>query len=112
MAIKTSSAKAKGRRLQQQVCALVLKKYPKLQEDDVRSAPMGVNGEDVQLSPAARKCFPYSVECKSHKAFSVYGIYEQSKTNVPRGCKPIAVLKADRKDPLVLISLKHFMELV
>jgi hypothetical protein len=39
--MKPQSAKAKGRRLQQQVAAAVLENYHELTEDDVRSTSMG-----------------------------------------------------------------------
>jgi hypothetical protein len=54
MAISTASAKSKGRKLQQTVRDAVLAQYPDLTEDDVRSCPMGSNGEDIQLSTAAK----------------------------------------------------------
>ena len=57
------SSKAKGRRLQNYVRDILRKAFPKLHEDDITSQIMGVNGEDVVLSPAARKLIPYSIEC-------------------------------------------------
>ena len=62
--MKAQSAKAKGRKLQQVVRDGVLKRFPSLEPDDVRSTSMGAGGEDVQLSPVARRLFPYQVECK------------------------------------------------
>ena len=59
------SAKAKGRRLQNFVRDALRDKYSKLEEDDIKSAIMGVGGEDIVLSPAARKVIPYSFECKN-----------------------------------------------
>ena len=50
--MKTSSAKAKGRRLQQKVRDLLLETFTELEPDDIRSTSMGVSGEDLQLSPA------------------------------------------------------------
>ena len=64
MVIKPSSSKAKGRRLQQAVRDGILEAFPALEPDDVKSTSMGAGGEDVQLSPAARKLFPYQIECK------------------------------------------------
>ena len=52
------SAKAKGRRLQNFVRDALRDKYSKLEEDDIKSAIMGVGGEDIVLSPAARKVIP------------------------------------------------------
>ena len=63
--MKSRSAKNKGKRLQNQVRDLLLEKFQQLEEDDVRSTTMGDSGEDILLSPAARKLFPFSVECKN-----------------------------------------------
>jgi hypothetical protein len=108
MAIKTSSAKAKGRKHQQWVRDQILAVYPQLEPDDVRSTSMGAGGEDVQLSPSARKLFPYSVECKAHKAFAIYTVMDQAETNCPKNIQPMGVIKADRRRPLVVIDAEYF----
>lgn len=112
MAIKPSSAKAKGRRHQQWVRDKILELFPKLEPDDVRSTSMGAGGEDVQLSPAARKLFPYSVECKALKSISVYKFMEQAQANCPDTAEPIAIVKADRQRPLAVIDAEHFFTLI
>ena len=54
--MKTRSAKQKGRRLQQNVRDLLLEALSEyLEEDDIRSTSMGAPGEDLLLSPLARK---------------------------------------------------------
>ena len=108
MAIKTSSAKAKGRKHQQWVRDQILAVYPQLESDDVRSTSMGAGGEDVQLSPAARKLFPYSVECKAHKSFAIYTVMDQAETNCPKNIQPMGIIKADRRRPLVVIDAEYF----
>lgn len=111
MAIKTSSAKAKGRNLQKRVRDAVLAQYPALTEDDVRSCPMGSNGEDIQLSSAAKAAFPYSIECKARaKIALVYDALDQARSQ--NDLTPVAVIKADRKEPLVVLSLDAFMALL
>ena len=109
--ITTQSAKAKGRRLQQAVRDSVLRTFPSLEPDDVRSTSMGAGGEDVQLSPAARKLFPYSVECKNLAKIAVFNYYEQSQTNAG-DYEPLVVIKQNRSKPLAVIDLDHFMELI
>jgi hypothetical protein len=111
--MKTSSAKAKGRLLQQLVRDKILTQYPQLELDtDVRSAIMGETGEDVKLSKKARKVFPFSVECKSLAKVAAYSFYEQAVANTPKGCQPLVVFKANRKKPMAMIDLDHFMKLV
>lgn len=111
MAIKPSSAKAKGRKHQQWVRDRILETFPGLEPDDVRSTSMGAGGEDIQLSPAARRAFPYSVECKSFKSFAVYKIVDQAKSNAPAGVQPVAIIKGDRQRPLAVLDAEHFFEL-
>ena len=108
--ISVQARKAKGRALQQKVRDAILAAFPVLEKDDVKSTGMGQGGEDVQISPAARKLFPYSVECKRNKSFAVYGPYEQAVAN-SAGFEPVLVIQGDRKKALALIDLEHFIEL-
>lgn len=106
--ISVQSAKAKGRRLQQWVRDQILANSSSLEPDDVKSTSMGAGGEDVQLSPAARKQWPLSVECKAKKAFAFYKDYEQATANCPSGSEPILVCKGDRKKPMVIVDAEWF----
>lgn len=110
--MKTASSKAKGRKLQQDVRDKILDAFPRLEPDDVKSTSMGAGGEDIQLSPAARRWFPYSVEAKSRSSIAVYAWYQQAKANAPKDMTPIVVMKQNHSKPLVLIDLDAFMELV
>lgn len=112
MPIKPSSAKAKGRTHQKWIRDKIYEYFPKLEEGDIRSTSMGAGGEDIQLSPAARKVFPYSIEAKAKKAFVVYGIMDQAKENAPAGAEPLAIIKADRRKPLAICDAEHFINLV
>ena len=109
--MKTASGKAKGGKLQQIVRDKILEAFPTLEPDDCRSTSMGASGEDIQLSPAARKLFPYSVEAKARASISVYAWYQQAKTNAPKGMEPLLVIKQNYGKPLVVIDLDSFMEL-
>jgi hypothetical protein len=73
---------------------------------------MGAGGEDVQLSPAARRLFPYSVECKSYKHFAVYKVMDQAAENCPKGASPICIIKGDRKKPLAVMDADLFFKLI
>ena len=110
--MKVASGKAKGRKLQQVVRDKILDTFPLLEPDDVKSTSMGAGGEDVQLSPAARKLFPYSVEAKARASISVYAWYQQAKANAPKGTEPLLVIKQNYGKPLVIVDLDHYMELV
>ena len=110
--IKVSSAKAKGRRLQQWVRNYLHSNLKGVEKDDVTSTPGGVNGPDIGLSPLARKLFPWTVECKSRSSFSVYEALEQAERNLIKNTKPIAILKGDRKQPLALLYAEDLLEIL
>ena len=109
--MKTQSAKAKGRKLQQTVRDLILETFTDLEPDDVRSTSMGAGGEDLQLSPAARRKFPYSVECKNVEKLNVWGAYEQAQANCGKH-EPLLIMKKNRKKPLVVLDLEAFIDLL
>jgi len=110
--MRTSSRKAKGRRLQDWTVAQ-LKSLFDLTDDDVRPAIMGEKGEDVKLSTRARKLIPYTFECKNQEIFkTLYSIYNQAKSNAVKAIEPVVVLKMNRKRPMVLLDAQHFLELI
>lgn len=108
--MKTSSAKNKGRTLQNWVRDLILKNHGSLEPDDVRSTSMGAGGEDILLSPAARKILPVSIECKNLASIAAYKWYEQAVANTPKGSEPVVVFKANRKKPLVAVDAEYFFK--
>ena len=111
MPITTSSAKAKGRKLQQWTRDLILHKFPKLAPDDVKSTSMGAQGEDIQLSPAARLEVPYSIECKARRSIGVYSFFEQAAANAGSH-EPLLIIKANRKEPLAVVYADHYFEML
>jgi hypothetical protein len=100
------SAKAKGRKHQNYVRDELLKIFPELEYDDIVSTSMGVTGEDIKLSPAARKLIPYQIECKSKAKSQVHTHYEQAKSH--GDYEPLVLIKADRKPVLAVVSWEHF----
>ncbi len=108
--MKAQSAKAKGRKLQQWTRDQVLETYNHLEEDDVRSTSMGVSGSDLQLSPLARKSFPYDVECKSLARVGVYRYVDQC--NNRGNAQPLVIVKENRRRPLAVVDAEHFFELL
>ncbi len=104
------SAKQKGRLLQQYVRDSLLKLFPSLTQDDVRSTGMGQGGEDIQLSSAARKLVPYGIECKSKAKSQIHTFYEQAQTH--GDYEPLVVVKQNRKPVLAVMSFEHFLKLL
>ena len=80
LVMRPSSAKAKGRRLQQRVASDLCDAFD-LDADDCRSCPMGSHGEDVQLSAAARAKVPWSIECKNHERLNVWQAMAQAEAH-------------------------------
>ena len=110
MMMKTSSAKAKGRRLQQKFMHLLIEKL-EIHPEDIESRSMGAAGEDLIMSKAARTKFPFSVECKNQERMNIWSAWEQATNN--RGIyEPLVVIKKNGVDPLVVLDAKVFMEYV
>lgn len=109
MPIKVASAKAKARNLQKWVRDLLLSLAPTLEADDIKSTAMGSQGEDIQLSPAARKIFPVSIECKARKSLkTLYDMYAQAQSQ-GKG-EPVVVIKQDRSKPLAIVDAEYFFK--
>ena len=107
--MKTSSAKAKGRKLQQWFTQKLIEGL-NLNEEDLESRPMGSQGEDIIMGRESRKKFPYSIECKNQEAVNVWKAYEQAESNC-NGYEPLVVIKRNRSKPLVLVDAEHYISL-
>jgi|TARA_R100000234_G_scaffold66134_1_gene40417 hypothetical protein len=108
----TKSAKAKGRLGQQEVRDKLLETFPDLHPDDIKSTVMGDSGEDIQLSPAARKIIPLSIEVKRRKndLRTVYNYIDQASSH--KGGEPVVFYRSDRKPWVVMIGMEHYMSLL
>tara|TARA_R110002096_G_scaffold364541_1_gene557645 strand:+ start:199 stop:543 length:345 start_codon:yes stop_codon:yes gene_type:complete len=109
---KTKHAKAKGRNLQNLLRDKLRVAFPSLEEDDIKSQTMGMSGEDIVLSPAARKQIPYSFECKNVERLQFWATVEQCESNCKEGITPTIVVKKNRKKPMVAIPLDVFLGLI
>ena len=109
--MKTRSAKNKGKRLQNKVRDLILEKFKKLESDDVRSTTMGDSGEDVLLSPAARKLFPFSVECKNQEKLNIWSALEQAEENSKKHI-PMVIFKRNRSKTYAVLEFKELLKLL
>ena len=108
--MKTSSAKAKGRRLQQKFMQLLIEKLD-IDPEDIESRSMGAGGEDLIMSKAARTKFPYSVECKNQEKLNIWSAWDQANSN--RGIyEPIVVIKRNGVPPLVVLEAENFLDYV
>ena len=82
MGNNVKSSKAKGRRLQNYVRDTLRKIFSSsLEDDDIKSQTMGMCGEDIVLSPAAKKLIPYSFECKNKERLDLWASLSQAESN-------------------------------
>ena len=109
--MKPRSAKNKGKRLQNKVRDLILEKFNTLEEDDVRSITMGDSGEDILLSPAARRLFPFSVECKNQEKLNIWSALEQAEENSGKHT-PLVIFKRNRSKTYVALEFEKLLELL
>lgn len=108
--MKPQSAKAKGRRLQQAVRDHVLAAFPTLKPGDVRSAPMGTPGADLQLSPAATELFPFTVECKNQEGINIWTSLAQADRDP--SLTPLLVFQRNNTQAYAAIPFSAFLKLV
>ena len=107
--MKTQSAKAKGRKLQQWVRDQIIEQL-EVHPEDIESRSMGAGGEDLIMARAARQKFPFSVECKNVEKLNVWEAYEQAKSN-SKDHEPFVVMKKNQKKPLVVVDADFFISL-
>jgi len=107
--VKTQSAKAKGRRLQQWFRDLLIEKLD-IHPEDIESRSMGAGGDDLIMAHAASQRFPYSIECKNQESINVWKSYEQAQEN-SKDYEPVVVLKRNNTKPLVLVDAEYFVKL-
>ncbi len=109
--MRTSSAKAKGRRLQDDIRDKLLEAFPLLERDDIQCAIMGTSGTDIKLSPAAKKTIPYSIEAKNQEKLNIWSALEQAEKNAGN-LEPVLIFKRNRSKTYAVINLDEFIELI
>jgi|TARA_R100000231_G_scaffold62258_1_gene50608 hypothetical protein len=107
--MKPQSAKAKGRRLQQQFRELLIEELG-IHPEDIESRSMGAGGEDLIMARAARQKFPYSIECKNVEKLNVWEAYKQAEEN-SKDYEPVVVMKKNNHKTLVVIDAEHFVKI-
>ena len=107
--MKPQSAKAKGRRLQQQFRDLLIEELG-IHPEDIESRSMGAGGEDLIMARAARQKFPYSIECKNVEKLNVWEAYKQAEEN-SKDYEPVVVMKKNNHKTLVVIDAEHFVKI-
>ena len=107
--MKTQSAKAKGRKLQQWVRDQIIEQL-EVHPEDIESRSMGAGGEDLIMARAAREKFPYSIECKNVEKLNVWEAYKQASEN-SKNYEPLVVMKKNNHKTLVVLDAESFVKL-
>ena len=111
--MKIKSAKAKGRNLQNLVRDKLRSIFvgKVLEEDDIKSQTMGMSGEDIVLTPTAKKVIPYSFECKNTERLNLWKSLEQCESNC-EDRNPVLVIKRNRSEVYAIIKFDKFLNLI
>ena len=109
--MKTRSAKSNGRRLQNQVKELLLEAFTELEPDDIRTAIMGETGEDIKLSPAARREIPFSFECKNQEKINIWESLNQAEEN-SGDYPPVLIFKRNRSKTYAVLEIDDFIDII
>ena len=110
--MKTRSSKNKGRKLQNLVRDRLRSVFTEILEtNDIESQVMGMSGEDIVLSPAAKKVIKYSFECKNQERLNLWSSLEQAESNC-EDRNPVLVFKRNRSKIYVALEFDHFIELI
>ncbi len=71
---------------------------------------MGASGEDVLLSPAARKIYDFSFECKNVERLNVWEALKQAYENAGQ-YTPAVVFKRNHEQLHIVIPFEKFVEI-
>jgi hypothetical protein len=112
LARSAKSSKAKGRRLQNYVRDMLRDIYGQLHEDDIKSQTMGMTGEDIVRSPAAKEVCAFSFECKNVERLQIWRAIEQCEANKPDCSAPAIVFKKNGKQPYVALPFTVFCDML
>ena len=112
--IKTKSAKAKGRRLQNWICEQISKLigYEWGKDEPIAPREMGQSGVDVRLVGDARDAFPWSIEAKYQEKWNIPEWIQQAKKNRLPRTDWLLVVKKNRIDPIVILDAEVFFEIL
>tara|TARA_Y100001973_G_scaffold18945_1_gene27896 strand:- start:3823 stop:4104 length:282 start_codon:yes stop_codon:yes gene_type:complete len=72
---------------------------------------MGMSGEDIVLSPAAKKVIPYSFECKNQERLNLWKSLEQAESNC-EDRNPVLIFKKNRSKVYVALEFDHFIDMI
>ncbi len=112
--MKISSAKAKGRRAAAGLREALLLSFPELEPDDILITPSSCTGEDLILSPAARKVLPFVFEVKNQERLNIWQALKQASGHghSKKHLIPVLCFTKNRSDSYVTVKLSDFLALL
>ena len=109
--MSTQSNKAKGRRAQQQVKEILHDYFSHLQDDDIDTATMSSNGNDIILSPRAKEDIPWDCEVKYGKQPPWRGGIDQAEENAGDGRIPLYLRREPYGDWYAVLRFEDLLDL-
>lgn len=111
--MKPKAAKAKGRAMCQKLRDEIILTFPDLEPDDVRITSSGAMGEDLQLSPAARRRMPFAIECKNTESLNIWNAINQARSHA-KGTShvPMVAFTRNRETPFAAVPMQFLIELL
>ena len=110
--MKTKSAKAKARRLQDKLAADIREAFG-LSENDVKPAIISESGVDIKLSESARIAFPFAVEAKANETLPLWASIAQAQENAANeALKPLLAFKRNGSGIYVVLRWGDFMTMM
>lgn len=111
--MRTSSAKQKGRKLQDFVRDIYRDIFRhQLEPDDILSRQMGGAGTDIVLTPASKKLIPFDFECKNQEKFNLNEALKQAISNSKEGRIPTVVFSKNQDDVYISLKFIDFINLI
>ena len=110
--MKTKSAKAKGRRLQDWVA----KKIGEItggtvgKDKDIVPRIMGQSGVDIHMVPKVLDMFPFSIECKNAETWHLQQWIKQAKDNELPVTDWMLFIKKNGEKPVVIMDAERFFD--
>lgn len=109
--MKTSSAKAKGRRAASELRDLFLKSYPDINPLDLLITLSGDTGPDLKLLGEWAK-LNFAIECKNQEALQIWAAIKQAQSHVVGDQIPILAFKRNKSELMVCLKAADFFKLI
>jgi hypothetical protein len=100
------NSRAKGKRHQKKIAAVLLNHFPELTDRDIESCKGGKTEEDVNFSDKAKEVYPFYTECKHRKDGTVYDWLDQAiKDQLKGDGRIVTVVHSEPKKRKDVISM-------